>query len=183
MKVKFVKVKGEIDMGKKVKKKAIEHLEGETKGLRKFVMEDNAHEIIEQIIDDKKKTQCWIKIKNRFVDAFTMGAARAIYCNLPRKELTTNSKQKYDVMKIDELTDRDDLFFILRIIGYYDKINNSKSDEDSAKTHEVLFKLSECLTLTEQYFKSSWVEPNPEQNFKNLCIETYPDSLIMKDFM
>lgn len=49
--------------------------------LRKFILEENSHDLIETIIKDKSKgLNVWFKTgQPRFVDPFIIGACRAVF--------------------------------------------------------------------------------------------------------
>lgn len=153
--------------------------------LRKFILEENSHDLIETIIKDKSKNlNVWFKTgRPRFVDPFIIGACRAIFFDLPRRDITDLQRKKgFEVMDILELSDRENILLSMRIIAYYDKMCNARTEEEKGKTHEVIFNLTECLTITEEYFKASWVEANPKNNFKVVLQDDNPDNILMKDF-
>lgn len=85
-------------------------------------------------------------------------------------------------MNILELSDRENILLLMRIIAYYDKMCNARTEEEKKKTHEVIFNLAECLKITEEYFKASWVEANPKNNLKFVLQDDNPDNILMKDF-
>ena len=118
--------------------------------LRKFTLEEGPHELIDIILkDNSKSSNVWFKVgKKRFVDPFFMGATRSVFFDLPRRELTRQQRNKgYEVMNIHELSDRVELLFLMRVIAYYDKIVSARTEEEKSKSHEVIFNLSEALTL------------------------------------
>lgn len=151
------------------------------KKIRRFLMEKNPHDLIGDIGLDKSKEQCWFKKNFRFVDPFILGAARSVFYELPRKEI--NKKQAEQVMEIDILRDSDELLFILKVMGYFDRIYHGKTPEEKEKSHEILFDSNECLKIAEEYFKAGWVEVNKKQSLKYLLEQyDFPDSEIIKDF-
>ncbi|MHA1381345.1 MAG: hypothetical protein ACTSRG_23500 [Candidatus Helarchaeota archaeon] len=150
--------------------------------MRKFRLELTARELLKNILEEKMD-QCCFKINNRLVDGFIIGATRALFFDLNRIGAKIDVKHSKEIMNIDQLVDREKLFLILRIIGYYDRLKNARDEIEKENAHTVIFNLNECLTLTEEYFKAGWITDYGEYNFQKIISEEeYIDSAIIKDF-
>jgi len=127
--------------------------------------------------EKKKKEQCCFK--KRLVDGFVIGATRSYFSRKTPKELSKNKKDKVDSILITDLVNKDEILFILQIMAYADSLGKAGRDLEKIETaHEVIFDLSKCVQIGEEYFKAGWDTPNAN-NFSKIVIADHPDSKLV----
>lgn len=133
-----------------------------------------------QITNEERKEVLNTCFNKRIVDGFLINAARAIFHqNLPEK-LPEGKRNRKNVMKIDELKDCEDIFFLLQVVGYYHMILSAKNKTENDKTHRILANLKRCREITEQYFQGNWNSHGTSLKTKILEKES-PDFAIIKE--
>jgi len=157
-------------------------MEEESKDLTKAGRFRALKEIVDQLKDLKKNKDIHFCHKGREVDGVLLGAARAIFYKLKphQTDYNKNKKNYSGFITVDELGDKDDLYFILRVMGYYHNLINADNPEKQKKCHDIIYNLAECRRIAENYFESNYLLET-EKGFKKLITQERPDTTMYEE--
>ena len=139
--------------------------------------------IVLQLIELKSKKDLHFCYKDRVIDGFFLGAIRSNFFKLkPNKtNYDSNSRNYTGFITLEELSDKDELSFILRIIGYSQKLRNADTSQKIQSSHEIIYNLKECKDIAENLFDKNFIIEDREKSFQKLIEEDRPDGQIYNE--